>query len=1018
MIALGVKIERAGDASLACEDFLIGFAQRKAEVVWLLPDYDRAVERKKRLALSASSLQLGCSVTTLFAWIEDMWALYGDGRVVVSSVQRKLLMRTVLQRRAGEGTPLFSVSAGRIDLLCSMVRTGFGLDAFAEALAGDNLGLMASLTSSQARMIEAARAYRGLLNECGLCELSEAMSLLSKRVDIPWPVIACEDFSTLSADEACFFARLSLRTEVRFGVTMIAGSCFDAGRMLEQALGRAFGLIGAEVPAGIAEADSFADSVVGKSQPGSDAGIGSGIHPELFQVASALYDASAVASVEPAGAVRILLPAGRYAQPALLADAIERAGVRKILVASTDPATMYLDLAPRLAAKGVAVQASYSRAFAETDFGEAFLNALDLALDASLRRPDTFRATDYLLSNLSERTPRTVHALDGRWRADRSLDGAAVLSDINEHAVSFAAPFLAFVQEGSFAEAFDLAESRYIAFPAGNDAFKAEQLAAVSCARSLFEQAQRLGESGDVASLRVLLESASVRVRVRAVIEGAAICEVALMSYVEASGQPAYSFDAVMACDLNASQMPVRVRRTPEDILLEALGCSFARDALFESRLEFLRVINVATGRLYLARCLHDADANPLYPAVAFEEIMSCYATKVDKATAVALPFLSSEQGEEGEGTSDDLFSSAVRTAEALVVQRGEEKLVTNASCVGEFPPVRSLEMGVPDKVSEEMQGMLMEPVRSLSPSAIENYLDCPHKWFATRRLRLDSLDAGFSPLEKGSFLHEVFYEFYDRYRQDFGKAKPRTQEDLLHAYPLLREVFRAAVARQSQKELIGNPLIAITQEEERQIDELERHLEGFIARDAVLLPGFEPAYFEESFGRDGDSFEYAGMPLRGSIDRIDVDARGRAVIVDYKSSLGDSYHLLPANADGLADLPIKVQTLIYAQVARRKLNLDVVGAVYVHALRPGSQPSVCGAYDDKVLGPEHLPGIRSARSSLSSAGFPTFEQLLDYVEGEIAKRLEDMRNGDISVAPRHEKACGFCPVFSCAGRM
>ncbi len=44
----------------------------------------------------------------------------------------------------------------------------------------------------------------------------------------------------------------------------------------------------------------------------------------------------------------------------------------------------------------------------------------------------------------------------------------------------------------------------------------------------------------------------------------------------------------------------------------------------------------------------------------------------------------------------------------------------------------------------------LREPC--LSPSQIESYLECPYKWFAQRRLRLERFDEGFGPLEMGDF--------------------------------------------------------------------------------------------------------------------------------------------------------------------------------------------------------------------------------------------------------------------------
>ena len=46
------------------------------------------------------------------------------------------------------------------------------------------------------------------------------------------------------------------------------------------------------------------------------------------------------------------------------------------------------------------------------------------------------------------------------------------------------------------------------------------------------------------------------------------------------------------------------------------------------------------------------------------------------------------------------------------------------------------------------------------SASQIESYLECPQKWFALRRLRLDELDETFGAKEMGDFSHSVLGRF------------------------------------------------------------------------------------------------------------------------------------------------------------------------------------------------------------------------------------------------------------------
>lgn len=1014
-----MTVKRTADAARACECMLLRAAENGEGLLWLLPDYGRVVECRKKLAEAASPLRLGCTVSTLDAWVEDAWALWGDGRLLVSAVQRKILMAAVLSDSPDEGSPLFSVSAGTLDLFCSTAKTAAAFDAGAFAAAPADAAPAAGafaaeasalagvrLTPAQEKMLVVLRTYRAALDERGLVEPALAMGLLASREELRWPFAVCEGFGVLSPEEALFFAALSERASVTFVEEAVAGSRFDAASALLGSLRRACEVLGLSC-----EIEEEASSAFG-SEVDSELALAPErvrsatapahrlAHPELSALARALYDAQAVGSVEPQGRLRVLLPAGRYAESSLLMDAVESSDARTVLVACVDPARMFEDVSEALARRGFDSQASFARPFKETDFGRAFANALEMAAEPADVRPDTFLASDFLFTELSERGSRGVYALDERWRGRRSLDGAGVASDMAEAAERYAAPFAALVRAGSFERAFDLAEARYRALSSEDEAFRAEQLAAVACARRALEQLRLLGCADVAGGLRGYLETARVAVRVRSSAVGDCGGRlVCIMPYREAAACPAGSYDAVFACDMNAESQPVRLRRSSADALFEAFGFGFDRDVLFESRLTFLRVLASARDSLYLLRRLNDVDAAPLYPSIAFEEVMACYPGEPDKVTAVASSLLSAADGE-------------------LVSHRGEELLMRNALLLPNDPSRRVIETAAFDVVSAGFREKLMDPVRLLSPSAIEDYLDCPHKWFARRRLRLASVDAGFSALEKGSFAHEVLKRFYLRYAVSCGSPKPRTREDLsLRAVPLLREVFAETLAEQAEKDPSDNPLIALSQSEKAQVEELLRYLEGFLARDAALLPAFEPRYFEYSFGRGEDVFEYAGMPLCGSIDRIDVDAQGRAVIVDYKSSLGDAHQLLPSDADGFEVLPAKVQTLIYAQVARRKLGLEMAGALYVHVLKPGSQPPVCGAYDDGLLGPDDIPGLRVSRSALSAAGCASFGELLDRVEDLVAGRLAGLRAGCIRVDPRTDTACAFCPVLSCEGR-
>ncbi|MFR3090566.1 MAG: PD-(D/E)XK nuclease family protein [Eggerthella lenta] len=157
--------------------------------------------------------------------------------------------------------------------------------------------------------------------------------------------------------------------------------------------------------------------------------------------------------------------------------------------------------------------------------------------------------------------------------------------------------------------------------------------------------------------------------------------------------------------------------------------------------------------------------------------------------------------------------------------------------------------------------------------------------------------------------------------------------------------------------------MIPRTAFERAETADLRKRLVRFLDREALLLPGFEPVRFEFDFG-SSEPFPYAGCLLRGSVDRIDVNGAGQAVVIDYKGSLNGDYALdsaSPAAQAGGAVLPHKVQTLMYAQVARKVLGLDVVGALYVSY---GRDRRVSGAFDRTVVASETCPASTSSAAA------------------------------------------------------
>ena len=374
--------------------------------------------------------------------------------------------------------------------------------------------------------------------------------------------------------------------------------------------------------------------------------------------------------------------------------------------------------------------------------------------------------------------------------------------------------------------------------------------------------------------------------------------------------------------------------------------------------------------------------------------------------------------------TNPDDIDNSFSLPEALqegMLQRGEEALYENASVRDARQEVCAhVEAPNMGRVSEPYRGKLMLPRRGkggvvvsepcFSASQIESYLECPQKWFALRRLRLDELDETFGAKEMGDFSHSVLEDFYRRFQESVG---PKVEEGALPAArELMRSVLEDHEAAQYSMKPMSNRLVATTEFERREVADLKRKLVDFLETEAQLLPGFRPAHFEYDIPA-ASPVAYAGHLLMGKIDRIDVDDRGRAIIVDYKSSLSLEYDLYEGEKQGGAMRHGKVQALIYAQAIRRLLGLDVVGAIYV---RYGRTPAASGALD-RSIEPLHVPGLKADRCVYKGEFGPAFGDLLDATEERVAKALDRLLAGVVPASPSSDSACSFCPEITCPQR-
>ncbi len=986
--------------------------------VVLLPTFAQVEHWRKQEAAESSRGLFSQTATTFNAWIADLWELFGDGRVIVDSLQRQVIMQAAFEQLAagapkvgavfdgGERAEL-SVSPGMVGLAAKCVRLGAGVPTFENALEQARAGVVPSgLAAREALLLQCIGCYGELLASAGLVELGHAAAYLVQHAS------------------SAFSSRVRVKILYDQPLTWMQSWFFE-------------------------------------SCPNVDADV-------LYELESASSDHQHLAEGVD---LRFGFPSGRYAQTALVADILrenqkEAASKWLSVITCKDPLRMFKALEPELAREGVSAGVQAQVAFSSTDFGRQFLE-MYRAAGGDVWSVDDL--SDVVQAPFSGFNRESALAIDKGLRADRTLEretclaglrmGSDLLSQLEELVQDPEADILLGVFE-------------QIAFKAKgrSDAWRAEQLSAAAAVRSCTTAARRVGAS--MAACARVLEDVKVTVSYcSGGRDGAVEPQVAVTTQAAAARRGTGSCSQVIACDLTAEDYPLADRDDAAATLFEKLGLLSTETALSRARRLFAELQALPTENFVCMRPLNDWDGNPTYPAAVLQELVDAY-----------------RDGAAGDDDLDPVYGlpDVLRSA---VVQRGEEDLFANASSrvKGAEQPLAlsedSAEIGEVMPAARPLVALTRRDAQgrtvgfSPSPSQIETYLECPYKWFAQNRLRVEELEEGFGPLERGSFAHAVLRRFYAEFAEA-GQLKV-TQDNLEQARSLLREVAESEAACQRELEPGSGRYVPVTQLEQHELQACIRQLVAYLDFEARFLPTFHPAYLEHAINLE-DDVQYAGHPFVGKVDRIDVDDAGRAVIIDYKGSVDRAYAIADKNPLD----PGKVQARMYAQVVRRTLGLDVVGALYVCV---GKTPTWAGAYDGRVLESAHLPDANCERSRCMLAAVPedasesassahvqmarsgaadgaaiesdnrssahqrqrpsrsggqpdndlktrlltqlplradkpayadlSFTDMLDATEKLVADVIARMEAGDVDPHPVRSEACKYCPVGTCPKR-
>lgn len=355
-----------------------------------------------------------------------------------------------------------------------------------------------------------------------------------------------------------------------------------------------------------------------------------------------------------------------------------------------------------------------------------------------------------------------------------------------------------------------------------------------------------------------------------------------------------------------------------------------------------------------------------------------------------------------------NLTEEAKNVGHAIAVERSRVDVNNLPEYAGEIFNVLS------SNAKEELQKLKH---RVYSVSQLESYGKCPYQFFAQRLLRLNAVDEfveEFSPLEKGSVLHEVLFEFYTTRRdRKLPHLVDCTEKEFAEAHRLLLEIAGRKLAAIDIPDAfweLEKELILGDRETGRGI------LREFLEHERRRSGSFSPMYFEVGFGtelgaytRTDETFSakepiVAGnIHLRGKVDRVEVGDDAFSII-DYKT--GSVTATLKQIRNGLSlQLPIYLYTIEKMLGEKSGKALTPAGGAYYQLKTPPALKVGVGSAQYK----EEFGVARTNKNLLETD--LELRRLIDESISIVNRYVDEIARGKfpLTTPDKIEDVCGFC---------
>ena len=1009
----------------------------------IVPSSDTVLLVKRQLG-AIQELSVGVNVSTFDEWMRDQWKLYGSSDRLLSNTLRKVFFQQILDGMSADELGTLTTSKGTVELLSKL-----SPEYLSEL---DQIVVSGQLFAGQMSACKVLERYKILLEEKSYVEVCQCLDYLLQSTPEQGPALIFSRVEDLSEARLQFVRKLSQKRDVVFSLYVPEG---PAGYAAEQQL-ELVGGPGCDCRVDVESAPAA------KSQ-------------ELTDLLARVFRAKEGNEVTPSGAVTFLSPLGQHAEAESISRYISQcveSGSKSFVVYTSNPQKVWEALSQKLAAKGIAAHYKRSVRIQDSLAGRAFASLIDayvmLSERAELEKNIDYQASEHQMGDMSWWPPRTLTdylispisgirverawMLDKSWRGNRTLYATRVLETLSKAAMSsrLCAETIKSLELGRIGSAAQRI-IEYLSAEASD-----EQSETAQSEEALLQNQESLKVMSKIVSSAQELHEAGLKLTPQTLKSFMNLCkdqavimpvsngiksdiQVLIAPVSQAHSFEPHMFDTVIFQGMDTLNFGVKA----SDGALQEFIRHASKTPKVSEFARYQRDFYTALTTASTSVAFEKVEQKDVFNAVALSEVKACYPKDYAKKTGVA---------------------------------RGEEEVLvnllpqaSNPDCVVELPTIEPGEIDpklknivvlprhlTRETLEQELQGLIevsREGLPLLSASQIETYLECPYKWFTQRRIKISQVDTDFAPMQIGTFIHRVLELTHatllaealgcdvadvdsvveSALLQDIPGSRI-TSDNLDHAKQVLDSCFVQVwdeqfnnINRASSNELIPHSI-----QERKQVENIREDLKDLLEFEASHFIGYQPRFFELRFGREENVVEYAGAQFTGSIDRVDVNAHGQALIIDYKHKATKDLKAYSAKLSLDSELskeilPRHVQSAIYAQIMRKQLTkykLEPVAAIYLGTKEQKDKPSFALAGMATEAATEHIWNIHPEDKKLRdqavmvvSQNSAEFTDYLDAWESLIAQKVQAMLSGDVRANPCDKDACKYCPVKLCDKR-